>query len=59
MNQYLNLSNNNNKENILSKAFYYLGKGLIEQRNRIMARKLLAVYELNEEPENKTKFIKQ
>lgn len=47
------LDNNVDKEEILSKVFYYFCKGLIEKRNELIIKKLLAICELKEEPENK------
>ena len=52
--EYYHLSENNiDKENIISMVFYYFCKGLIEKRNELIIKKLLAVCELKEEPENK------
>ena len=52
--EYYHLSENNfDKENVVSMVFYYFCKGLIEKRNELIIKKLLAVCELKEEPENK------
>ena len=46
------LDNSADKETIISKVFYYFCKGLIEKRNELIIKKLLAICELKEEPEN-------
>ena len=52
--EYYHLIDNNiDKETILSKVFYNFCKGLIEKRNELIIKKLLAICELKEEPENK------